>query len=81
MGASGHVLGSKKLAWLSRKVDLPLSHALRGYSGSDHYEAMVRQDGECQHYRIDAKTFEVEPLESQHRFSSCQDYLNPDRYN
>lgn len=74
MGASGHVLGLRKLAWLSRKTGLDVAHALRGY-GSNDYDVRVRTD-ECRHYRIDPKTFAVlsGPDPCTRSFTSCNDW-------
>lgn len=58
MGASGHALGPKKCAWLSRKIGMEVAHALRGYGSGNNYDVRVRTD-ECRHYVVDDKTFEI----------------------
>lgn len=80
MGASGHVLGPRKLAWLSRRAGLPLDHAVRGYGpcGND-YEGMIRRAGICLHVRIDAQSFASMPFTSSHPYESCRAYLTEER--
>ncbi len=57
MGASGHVLGERKKAWLSRKIGMEVAHAIRGYYGNK-YDVRVRTD-ECRHYVVDDKSFDI----------------------
>lgn len=80
MGASGHVLGEKRTAWLSRKTGMNIAHALRGYS-SNNYNVRVRTD-ECRHYVIDDRTFEVisgPTLCHGKGWSSCADWYDKER--
>lgn len=68
MGISGHILGERKLRAVNRATGMEFDRAFRYHEWG---MGRVRKDGECQHYHIDFRTWEVELDTGAGHWSSC----------